>query len=176
MTRPDWDGVKDVVGPFMDQFFGSFSGAFFFWENIASMLIQALMVSRLVKYFGIAGVLFALPLVALGTYGFVALGFGFALFRGFKTAENATDYSAMNTARALLWLPTSHQEKFQAKQATDTFFVRFGDVIAAVFVYLGTQHWALSPEGFARTNVLFIGLWFLVAVWVYRRYRNKAVS
>ena len=164
------------VGPFMDQFFGSFYGDFFFWVNVASLLIQALLVSRLVKYTGIAGLLFALPLIALGTYGLVAAGFGFALFRGFKTAENATDYSAMNTARAMLWLPTSHHEKFQAKQAVDTFFVRFGDVLAALFVYLGTEFWALSPLGFARTNVLFIGLWFLVAAWVYQRYRNQTAS
>ena len=164
------------VGPFMDRFFGTFYGDFFFWVNIASLLIQALLVSRLVKYLGIAGVLFALPLVALGTYGFVALGFGFVLFRGFKTLENASDYSAMNTARAMLWLPTSHHEKFQAKQAVDTFFVRFGDVLAAVLVYLGTQHLALSPEGFARTNVLLVGIWLLIAAWVHRRYRNQTSS
>ena len=44
--------------------------------------------------------------------------------RWIKTAENATDYSMMNTARQLLWLPTSREEKYKAKQAIDTFFVR----------------------------------------------------
>ncbi len=57
--------------------------------------------------------------------------------RWIKTAENATDYSIMNTARQLLWLPTTREEKYKAKQAIDTFFVRGGDVLSAAVVYAG---------------------------------------
>ena len=52
-----------------------------------------------------------------------------AIVRWAKTAENSTDYSVMNTARQLLWLPTSREEKFKAKQVIDSFVVRAGDVI-----------------------------------------------
>jgi ATP:ADP antiporter, AAA family len=55
--------------------------------------------------------------------------------RWIKTAENATDYSIMNTARQLLWLPTSTDEKYKAKQAIDGFFVRSGDVLSAAIVW-----------------------------------------
>ena len=97
-----------------------------------------------------AGLLFALPIVALGNYAWIAAGFGFGAFRILKTAENATDYSIMNTAKAMLWLPTTHEEKFQAKQAVDTFFVRIGDVLAALLVFVGTRQLALDTMGFAR--------------------------
>ena len=163
-------------GAFMAQFFGVFYGDFFFWVNIVGVLLQALVVSRIVKYVGSAGVLFALPIVALGTYGWIAFGFGFATFRWFKTAENATDYSVMNTAKAMLWLPTTHAEKYQAKQAVDTFFVRLGDVIAAGLVYFGTHVFVLGFEGFAWTNVGVIALWFAVAVFVLRRYRSRTAA
>ena len=161
-------------GAFKAQFFGVFYGNFFFWVNILGVALQALLVSRIVKYLGIRGVLFALPIVALGTYGWVALGMGFAAFRWFKTAENATDYSVMNTATAMLWLPTTRDEKYQAKQAVDTFFVRIGDVLAAGLVFLGTHELLLSRDGFARVNVVFILVWFLIAFFVFRKYREKA--
>jgi hypothetical protein len=36
-------------------------------------------------------------------------------------SENATDYSLNNTVRNMLFLPLSSEEKYSAKQATDTF-------------------------------------------------------
>ncbi len=44
-----------------NAFIGSFYGNYFFWVNIIAVLFQAFLVSRLVKYLGLAGVLFALP-------------------------------------------------------------------------------------------------------------------
>jgi ATP/ADP translocase len=35
--------------------------------------------------------------------------------------------------------PTSREEKYKAKQAIDTFFVRMGDMIAAGVVFVGTH-------------------------------------
>src|SRR5690606_35134851 len=116
------------------QFIGSFYGEFFSVVNVVVVLIQGLLVSRIVKYLGMWGVLFALPVVSLGAYGLLALGAGFTVLRWAKTAENATDYSVMNTAKAMLWLPTSREEKYAAKQTVDTFFVRLGDVLSALVV------------------------------------------
>jgi len=162
------------TGEFMSRFFGIFYGDFFFWVNIVAVVVQALIASRIVKYLGIAGLLLALPIIALGNYGLIAMGYGFAAFRSLKTAENATDYSIMNTARAMLWLPTNHDEKFQAKQAVDTFFVRVGDVLAATLVYVGTHQLAFGPTDFARTNVAISLAWILIAVFVARRYGQLA--
>lgn len=157
---------------FMSKSFGLFYSDFFFWVNILGVFLQALVASRIVKYLGLGGLLFALPIVAVANYGWLALGLGFGAFRWLKTAENATDYSIMNTAKATLWLPTSHEEKFQAKQAVDTFFVRIGDVLAAIVVFVGTQL-ALSPRGFARVNVIVLLVWLIVTALVWRRYHQR---
>ena len=93
--------------------------------------MQAFLVSRIVKYFRMPGVLLTLPLVALSGNVLIAAGAGFAVVRAAKMAENATDYSVMNTGRQMLWLPTKREEKYKAKQAIDTFFVRAGDVLSA---------------------------------------------
>ena len=83
--------------------------------NVLALMLQAFVASRLVKYQGLRGVLLALPLIALGGYSIIAAGAGFALVRWIKTAENATDYSIMNTARQLLWLPTSTRREVQGQ-------------------------------------------------------------
>jgi AAA family ATP:ADP antiporter len=144
------------------EFIGSFYGGFFFWVNVTAALLQALLVSRLVKHLGVGGVLLFLPVLALGVYGTLAAGASFALVRWLKTAENAADYSVMNTGRAMLWLPTTRLEKYRAKQAIDTFFVRFGDVIATLLV-AGARFLQLGPSMLAAVNAVLGGVWILVA-------------
>jgi ATP:ADP antiporter, AAA family len=159
-----------------EAFIGSFKGNYFFWVNFLAVVLQAFVASRIVKFAGIKGVLLALPLVALGTYGLAAVGVGLVLMRWAKTAENATDYSIMNTAKAMLWLPTSREEKYKAKQTVDTFFVRAGDLLSAGLVYLGTTVLALSVQGFARTNLVLITVWISVALLLVREHRRLASS
>src|SRR5262249_26023106 len=140
-------------------YIGAFSGNYQFWVNISAFLLQAFVTSRLVKYRGLRGVLLALPLIALGGYAIVAAGGGFSVVRWIKTAENATDYSIMNTARQLLWLPTTREEKYKAKQAIDTFFVRGGDVLSAAVVYVGASRLHLTVQQFALGNILLSLVW-----------------
>jgi ATP:ADP antiporter, AAA family len=153
-------------------YIGAFFGSYQFWVNVCAFLLQAFVASRLVKYQGLRGVLFALPLIAFGGYAVIAAGVSFAVVRWIKTAENATDYSIMNTARQLLWLPTSREEKYKAKQAIDTFFVRSGDLVSAAIVFLGTSVLRLSIERFALVNLAIIVLWVVVAFLILKRHED----
>jgi AAA family ATP:ADP antiporter len=87
-----------------------------------------------------------------------------------KIAENATDYSINNTARHVLWLPMSSQVTFKAKPTIDTLFARVGDGLAALTVMLGVHAMTLSVSSFAAVNVVLIGAWLLLAVWIVREY------
>jgi ATP:ADP antiporter, AAA family len=150
-------------------YIGIFYANYNFWVSICAVTLQMLVAPRMVRRFGLAAVLFALPLIALGSYGVVAIGATIAIVRWAKTAENSTDYSIMNTARQLLWLPTTREEKYKAKQAVDTFFVRLGD-LAAGFVVLGGTTWlALGVRGFAAVNIVVVTAWLAVAVVVLRQ-------
>ena len=155
-----------------NAYIGAYYGSYFFWVNVIAVLLQAFVASRLVKRFGLAGVLFALPVIALGAYGFVAVGATIAIVRAAKTAENATDYSVMNTAKQLLWLPTTREEKYKAKQAVDSFFVRLGDLAAAFVVFAGTAWVTLDASGFAIVNLCLIAVWLVLAVALVRRNRQ----
>ena len=121
---------------------------------------------------GLPGVILTLPFVALGGYGLAAMSAGLAVIWTVKLAENATDYSVMNTGRQLLWLPTRREEKYKAKQTVDTFFVRTGDVVSALLVAAGVAWLGLQPSGFAVLNVVLVVAWLVVAVVVLRENRR----
>jgi AAA family ATP:ADP antiporter len=170
--------ARAALEPGFDEgaFIGAFYGSYFFWVNVAAILLQAFVVSRLVKRFGMAGVVFALPVVALGVYGVATAAAGMVALRWLKTAENATDYSVMNTAKQMWWLPTSPEEKYKAKQAIDTFFVRSGDVLAAGVVFFGTHVIRAGVPGFARINVATVVAALAVATLLLREYRRLTAA
>lgn len=155
-----------------EAFLGSFAGNFQFWVNVITALVQGLLVSRIVKYLGLAGALLALPMVALGSYMTVAAGATLALVRFAKTAENAADYSIMNTARQMIWLPTSREEKYKAKQAADTFIVRVGDLASAGLVFVGSAVLEFGPQQFASANVVLCLVWIGVALLLLKQHRR----
>lgn len=154
------------------SFIGQFKGAYLFGFAVLAVVLQAFVVSRLVKAVGIAGVVLALPLVALGSYTFIAAGAGLVAVRWAKIAENGTDYSVMNTGKQMLWLPTTREEKYKAKQALDTFFVRIGDMLAAGVIWFGTHLLTLGPTGFARLALGIVAVWLGIAVLVLRENRR----
>ena len=157
----------------VEAYIGAFYGEFFSVVNVSAVALQAFLAPRLTKRFGVGGVLFLLPLVSLGTYALAAAGVGFAVFRWAKIAENSTDYSLMNTAKAMLWLPTSTKAKYKAKQAIDTFFVRFGDVLAAGTVWMGTTWLAFGQRQFAAFNLALAALFLMFATLIYRSYHAE---
>ncbi|HWV93413.1 MAG TPA: Npt1/Npt2 family nucleotide transporter, partial [Vicinamibacterales bacterium] len=86
-----------------------------------------------------------------------------------------TDYSVQNTTRQALFLPTSREAKYKAKQAIDAFFVRFGDMLQAGVVYVGVQL-ALSVRGFAIVNMVLVGVWLLIVVGIRREHQKLTGS
>ena len=146
-----------------EAFIGAVMGDYQFAASVGAVILQAFVASRLVRLAGFPGVIMALPLISLSAYSIVAAGAGFALFRWAKISENATDYSIMNTARHMLWLPTTREEKYKAKQALDTFFVRAGDLLSAGIVFVGTAWLSLSVRGFALVNVVLALVWLALA-------------
>ena len=97
-----------------------------------------------------------------------------AFIRTAKLAENSIDYSLQNTTRNALYLPTSREAKYKAKQANDTFFVRMGDVLSAGLVFAGTTWLGFAPRQFALVNVGLVLVWLVLAVALGRRFQQLA--
>jgi len=99
-----------------------------------------------------------------------------SFIRTAKLAENSIDYSLQNTTRNALYLPTTREAKYKAKQANDAFFVRFGDVLSAGLVFAGTRWLSFGPREFAYVNVALIVTWLALAVAIGRRFERFSVK
>jgi AAA family ATP:ADP antiporter len=152
-------------------FAGEYLGGVYSWVNLLGLLIQMFLVSRIFRFLGVRVALFILPCLALGGYGLLAALPLLGIVRIVKIAENSTDYSLMNTIRAALYLPTSREAKYKAKQAIDTFFVRLGDMLQAGVVFVGLRlHFQV--HSFALVNMILCLAWLAVAVVIFREHRN----
>jgi AAA family ATP:ADP antiporter len=147
------------------------SGTVQTYVNILAFILQAFVVSRIFKYGGVRVALFVLPAIALFGYAAIAVLPMLAVVQWTKTFENGTDYSIQNTTRHALFLPTSREVKYNAKQAIDAFFVRAGDLLQALVVFIGVQM-ALSIRGFALVNVVLVVVWIVLAVGIAREHRK----
>jgi AAA family ATP:ADP antiporter len=114
--------------------------------NLLALLIQLFLVSRIFKWFGVRG------------------------------AENSTDYSLMNTVKQALYLVTSREAKYKAKAAIDTFFVRTGDILVALTIFLGTTYFAFSLESFAKINAVVAVIWIILSIVTIKEHKRLSAK
>src|SRR5262249_29437354 len=104
-----------------------FFGAFNFWAALASLGVQLLLTSRLLRRFGIGPALFILPVsLCLGELGIV---FFYSVYAGvlLKGGDQVLRYSIDRSTVELLYLPVSPSIKLQVKSFIDTVIWRMGD-------------------------------------------------
>jgi AAA family ATP:ADP antiporter len=144
-----------------ERFIGDTYSRLFSTVNMLGFLLQMFVVSRVFKFLGVARSLYIHPLVALVGYLLMLRAPSLRLMAAVKVADNSIDYSLGNTTKQALWLPTSREAKYKAKQAVDSFFVRIGDVIQAGVVFMG-ERLVLTVPAFAAVNVILVGAWLAV--------------
>jgi len=154
----------ELIGRFYSVYHGT--------VNLVGMLLQLFVVSRVIKYLKIPAALLILPIVSFAAYSLVAFVPVLLAVRWAKTAENGSDYSLNNTVRQALFLPTTREEKYKAKQVVDSFAQRAGDVLASLTYLGGTVVLGLAYTHLAYVNLLLVAVWLVVAVLIGRRYRR----
>jgi len=154
----------------VEQVIGQAYAQYFSLTNICGVLLQLFVVSRMVKHLGVPRCVTVLPCISLVSYNVLAFYPVIGVMVAAKVAENSTDYSLNNTVRNMLFLPCSREEKYSAKQVIDSFFVRVGDVLSAVLVFVGTTYLKLNASGFAMANATLVLGWLVLAIRVGQRY------
>ncbi len=175
IAQTDMSGLSpEEANVAIGQATAEFYTRIYFWINLVGMLLQAFIVSRLVKYGGITSVLLIPPFVSLASYGTMSGTGGLQALTIAKTAENATNFSVGNTALHMLWLPVPKKALYKAKTAVDTAFVRTADALAAVTVIFGTRVCKITVEGFLVLNIFLITVWLLVVYLIIKERRKFA--
>jgi len=167
--------AKQRSNAMTQNYIGRFYGDFLFTVSLVGLVAQLFLVSRIMKLCGVPASLYFLPIIALTGYSIIAFLPALAFVRWTKIVENSTDYSLQNTARQALFLPTTREEKYKAKAAIDTFFVRFGDVLSAGLVRL-SKELAFTLQTLSVINVSFTALWLLLVVGIAASYRALTVK
>ena len=144
-----------------ERFVGGVYANLFTSVNFLGLFLQLFVVSRLFRWLGVEKSLYIHPIVALAGYLLMLRTPSVQTVGLFKIADNAIDYSLGNTTKQALWLPTSREAKYKAKQAVDSFFVRAGDVLQAVIVWAGHAA-AFGVPAFAAVNVVLTLGWLAV--------------
>ena len=157
------------------QFIGASYSRLFSTVNLLGFLLQMFVVSRVFKFLGVGKSLFIHPIVALVGYLTMLRAPSITTMGWLKVADNSLDYSLGNTTKQALWLPTSREAKYKAKQAVDSFFVRMGDVIQAGLVFLG-ERLAFAVPAFAAVSLVLVGGWLGVVTLLNKQLRAKAAE
>lgn len=175
-VKAHFDGIAAASGGTLQAktLITAYMGSFFFWMIVVQLSLQLFVVGRLFRRFGVANALLVPAVLSL--VGYAAVGFLPLLttIRLVRIGEQATEYSLTNTLRQALFLPTTPVETYEGKTTIETFFWRFGDLLQAGMVWLGTTWLAMDATGFAALNVLLAAFWVAVAVAIGREYRRLA--
>ena len=154
-------GIGADAAAARERFVGETYSRLFGTVNLVGFLLQMFVVSRLFKFLGVGKSLFIHPIVALAGYLMVLRAPSVQLMGLLKVADNSLDYSLGNTTKQALWLPTSREAKYKAKQAVDSFFVRVGDVLSAGVVYIG-ERLLLTVPAFATITLVLVAGWLAI--------------
>jgi AAA family ATP:ADP antiporter len=111
-----------------------------------------------------------MPVISLTGYSLMAIAPILSYIRIIKILENSTDYSLQNTVRHALFLPTSREAKYKAKQAIDTFFWRAGDMLSGISVFIMAAELKMGIQSFAAVNLVLVIVWLIIAALIGREY------
>ena len=157
----------------------AFYSDLYFWINVSTMILQAFVVSRILRFGGMQALLFTTPFISLLAYASMAFVPILGLIKILKVAENSSSLSIHNTARHMLWLPTSKEMLYRAKPTVDTLFVRLGDGLAALTILIGTRIFGLGNTGFVLINIVLVLAWISITTYLHRehdRWKRTAAS
>src|SRR4029077_19563994 len=150
-----------------------FFGNLEIWVNSITVLIQIFLTGRLLKWFGIAFTLVALPFVSM--VGFAAMGVAasLAMLAVFQVARRAAAYALMRPSREILFTVIKREDKYKVKSVTDTLGYRLGDQLGA-WSYGGLHGLGLTLNAISWIAVPVTAGWCALSIWLARRQRELA--
>ena len=145
------------------------------WTQIAVLLLQLTLTGQIIRRFGLAFALAALPVAtALGFVGLAIYG-SFAMLILLEAMNKAVQRGLTRPAREALFTVIGREEKYKAKAFIDTFVYRAGDVVGAqVEGALGRIGLALG--GLATVVVPLALFWAMLGLWLGRQQYRRAAT
>ena len=156
----------------LTEFFGTFNFAL----GIVSFLLQVLVTGRLLRTFGVAGTILALPLALASGNLLILLVPVFWPVLLTNAFDQGLRFSIDKATYELLYLPIPPGRRVHVKGTIDIVINRVADGAGAVALGLVTQGFFILPglgwglRGTAAVNLVTLSLWVMLALRVRREY------
>ena len=145
------------------------------WVNTITLFIQVFLTGRLLKWFGVAFTLTALPFLSMLGFGAMAIAPSLAMLACFQVARRAGAYALMRPSREILFTILKREDKYKVKSITDTLGYRVGDQIGAwSYGGLGANGLHLSLNAISWIAVPVTAGWCVLSIWLGRKQRVLA--
>jgi AAA family ATP:ADP antiporter len=151
------------------EFFGNLE----MWVNSLTLLIQIFLTGRLLKWFGLAFTLVALPFISMLGFAAMGLAASLAMLAIFQVVRRAATYALMRPSREILFTVLKREDKYKVKSVTDTLGYRTGDQLGA-WSYHGLQSLGLDLNVISWIAVPVTAGWCVLSVWLARKQQALA--
>jgi AAA family ATP:ADP antiporter len=138
------------------------------WVNTLTLGAQLFLTSRVLRWFGVAATLAALPAISLIGFGTLALAPTLAVLVIYQVIRRAGNFAFARPSRELLYTVVPREDKYKAKNFIDTAVYRTGDQVGA-WSYAGLGWLGLTLIGVALVALPLSLVWLVNAVWLGRR-------
>jgi AAA family ATP:ADP antiporter len=142
-----------------------------FFVQASTILVQAFLTGRLIKWLGITRALVSLSLISMVGFGVLALVPTFAVLAAFTVVRKAGEYALNRPARETLFTVVSREDKYKAKNFIETVIYRGGDQLA-IGIVDSLRALGLVLAQLSVAAVGFSAIWFGLALWLGRRQRE----
>jgi AAA family ATP:ADP antiporter len=159
------------------------------YVNIATMLVQCLLLARIIRVMGVGRTLVIRPLITV--VGFVILGASLLLAADseasngvrivffalvlFEVARRAGNYALAKPTREMLFTVIAPDQKYRSKAFIDTVMYRGSDMVNGWFFH-GLRAAGVSLAAIAFTAVPFAAAGLGIGLWLGRRQDQLAVE
>jgi len=145
------------------------------WVNVITLAIQIFLTGRLLKWFGVAFTLTALPFVSMLGFAAMAIAPSLTMLAFFQVTRRAAAYALMRPSREILFTVLKREDKYKVKSVTDTLGYRVGDQLGAwSYGGLGPNGLGLSLNAISWIAVPVTAGWCVLSLWLARKQRALA--
>ncbi len=138
------------------------------WVNILTLGGQLFLTGRVLRWFGVALTLAALPLISIIGFSTLALTPTIAVLVAYQVIRRAGNFAFARPAREVLFTVVPREDKYKAKSFIDTVIYRSGDQVGA------WSYGALAWLGMGMTGIAVVAVpislaWLINGLWLGRK-------
>ncbi len=141
------------------------------WVNLLTLITQAFLTGRIIKWMGLGIALALLPLVSLLGFAWLGAVPTVGVLLVVQVVRRGWNYGLMKPAMETLYTVLPREDKYKAKNFIDTFIYRVGDQ-AGAWSYNGLMALGLGLGALAFVNVPVAAAWLGAGLglgWAQRR-------